>query len=251
MTAVADTLLVRTLEELCFNAWPTLRTVHLDGWVVRLADGHTRRANSANALYDSRLPPAELIDAIEPLFGRAGLKPVFRITPLVDAAMAQALRVRGYTGGDVSFGMWARTIADVSMDPQCAMEQSASDDWLREAMRAYGYGAQGEAALRRTFANIVLPTAFATLRDARGVAVAWGVAVAERGYVGLYDLVVDEGARANGFGRKLVTSLLAWGRAHGATQAYLQVRAGNAAARGLYGSLGFADAYRYDHFTRA
>ena len=34
---MTDIDLVRALEQRCFNAWPTLRTLHVDGWVLRLA----------------------------------------------------------------------------------------------------------------------------------------------------------------------------------------------------------------------
>ncbi|MBL8653878.1 MAG: GNAT family N-acetyltransferase, partial [Alphaproteobacteria bacterium] len=39
---------IETLERRAFAAWPALRTATRDGWVMRFADGHTKRANSIN-----------------------------------------------------------------------------------------------------------------------------------------------------------------------------------------------------------
>ena len=56
-------------------------------------------------------------------------------------------------------------------------------------------------------------------------------------------LVTAPEARGRGAARALVASLMAWGRGQGATQAYLHVTRQNEAARRLYRSLGFSDAY--------
>ena len=60
---------------------------------------------------------------------------------------------------------------------------------------------------------------------------AWGLGVVERGYVGLYDIVVAPDLRGIGLGRRVVTSLMAWGCREGAHSAYLQVREENEIAR--------------------
>ena len=90
------------------------------------------------------------------------------------------------------------------------------------------------------------PAAFATL-SLDGEDSAWGLAVAERGYVGLYDIVVAPNLRGLGLGRRLVGSLMAWGRQEGASTAYLQMRETNEVAAALYASLGFTTGYRYTH----
>ncbi len=248
---MVDTALICALEQRCFNAWPTLRTLVVDGWVLRLADGHTRRANSASALYPSSLTAAELAKIVKAQFERAGLQPVIRITPLAAPHIAPGLAKLGWREDDASLGLYAPGLA-ASMPEAVQIENHASEDWLHGAMSAYGYGAAGVSALRRTLANLVLPAAFITLHHAPAhspTPVAWALAVYERGMVGIYDLVIAPEFRGMGFGRKISSACLAWGIAQGVDSAYLQVRVGNSAARLLYGSLGFETAYHYTHYV--
>jgi len=48
----------RDLDELALTTWAALQQWLYDGWVIRFADGHTRRANSVIPLYPSRQDPA-------------------------------------------------------------------------------------------------------------------------------------------------------------------------------------------------
>ncbi len=61
----ACAIVQRTIEELTLNAWPALQTVLYDGWLLRFADGYTRRANSVNPIYPSAVPLADKIAACE------------------------------------------------------------------------------------------------------------------------------------------------------------------------------------------
>ena len=244
----SDIDLVRAIEERGFNSWPALRTLLVDGWVVRLSDGHTRRANSASPFSASRLAPEALIAAIEPLFRQAALRPVFRITPLAAPAMVRRLVATGWRDDDPSLGMFASDPLGAA-DPAVIFESRASEAWVAAAMEAYGHGEKGAAALRRMLPLIAVPVAFATLIEA-GEPLAFGLAAAERGMVGLHDIVVVPKARGRGLGRRLVAALIDWGRRRGAPQAYLLVREGNQPARALYRSLGFAETYRYANMVK-
>ena len=56
---------IRDIEELALNAWPALQTKHYDGWVLRFANGYTRRSNAVIPLYESTLDLDEKINFCE------------------------------------------------------------------------------------------------------------------------------------------------------------------------------------------
>ena len=67
--------------------------------------------------------------------------------------------------------------------------------------------------------------------------------------VGLYDVMTAASARRQGLASWLCEHLLSLAALEGATSAYLQVGADNAAARSVYRRMGFSDAYSY-HYRR-
>jgi len=66
-------------EETCLNAWPALRQVLLNDWVLRFSEGLTRRANSVNPLRGPRETGGGMIAACEALYQRRGLPTIFRL----------------------------------------------------------------------------------------------------------------------------------------------------------------------------
>ena len=53
------------IEETCFNAFPSLKQVILDGWLLRFSKGVSRRANSANPLHPDHAAPESVIGQIK------------------------------------------------------------------------------------------------------------------------------------------------------------------------------------------
>lgn len=243
--------LVRGLEERCVNAWPALRTLVVDGWLLRLSDGHTRRANSATPMFAGTRPVGETLDMVETTFRAAALTPVVRVTPLAASDVGAELARRGWTEDDPSGVFFAATPPVFGSLPPGAttrLDAALTEAWLAPAMAAYGQGETGARALRRMLPLIASPHVYATVLH-EGRPLAFGLAVAERGMVGFYDLVVDPAARRLGLGRALVETLWRWGVSQGAESAYLQVRVANPAARALYTGMGMAEVYRYSQFV--
>lgn len=242
----AGRTLVRNLESRLVNAWPSFEIQLCDGWILRFAGGYSKRANSASAVVPGAALDDALIDHVAAQFRRQDLRPTFRLTTLEAPDVDERLAVRGFVEVEPSFALVTDIPEDAEIDPSVTLQEAASPQWLRQAARSYGGAKADERMLGEIVSRIRQPAAFATL-DLDGEDVAWGLAVAERGYVGLYDIVVAPDLRGLGLGRRVVMGLMAWGRGQGAGKAYLQVREENEVARALYASLGFVPAYRYTH----
>ncbi|HWK84967.1 MAG TPA: GNAT family N-acetyltransferase, partial [Caldimonas sp.] len=83
--------------------------------------------------------------------------------------------------------------------------------------------------------------------DASGAPVAGGQVAIESDRAGLYDIFTVDAARGRGVAHALCHHLLDIAMREGARTAYLQVDAGNDAARRVYRRLGFVDAYAYHY----
>ncbi|MGX1100039.1 GNAT family N-acetyltransferase [Amorphus sp. MBR-141] len=238
---------IQALEERAFNAWPSRRTVMADGWLYRLGDGYTNRANSVNACVPH--PSFKgVLETAETLYPACGLKPVFRLSPLAPPEADAALHDAGYAVFSPTVVLTAPLAPAAPSDPPAArsvrVEPAPSDGWMEGFARLTGLSASSATAHAAIVQAIAVPAGFATvLVDDR--AVGFGLAVYERQAVGLFDLVISEDARRRGLGCALIEALLAWGRGLGATSAYLQVAVANDGALRLYDRLGFAEAYRY------
>lgn len=242
----ADTETVRALEERAFNAWPARQSVLHGGWVFRLSGGFTKRANSVNAI-EAGASFNGVRAAAEALYNRHGLPPVFRISPLAHPGADRELADAGYTHFDPSLVMSSTGLEAAQAHAGVQIDATPSATWLDGFAAANGVRAQYHAIHHGMVHAIALPCAFASLRDGSGQTIGFGLAVLERGAIGLYDIVVDPALRGQGHGRALVRALLQWGCEAGAVSAYLQVRAVNEVARRLYGGLGFAEVYQYHY----
>jgi N-acetylglutamate synthase len=72
--------LIRQIEQISFNAWPSLKTILYDNWVIRISDGVTRRANSINPIFESSYGIEEKISFCEKLYFDNNLPVVYKLT---------------------------------------------------------------------------------------------------------------------------------------------------------------------------
>lgn len=244
MTLPPDTEIARSLEERLVNVWPALSTLMMDGWVVRLANGYSGRANSASALTPGATMDSALLSRIEHLYRDAGLKPQFRITPVAASDTEKLLRAHGFRVKDEAYCMTMALTGPYAMDPRVLVSAVPERSWLEGISTRQEPSKRSPEHLLAIVSAVKLPVAHAILRE-RDTDIAFAYSAIDRGYAEIGNVMVDIAARGQGHGRAIVTSLLHWAASHGATHAFLQVDTDNTAALNLYGSFGFRRAYTY------
>jgi N-acetylglutamate synthase len=249
MRFMPDLTLIRGLEERACNAWPALDTMLVDGWILRMSNGYTKRANSIAAYVPMPRPAEAVVLTAEDIYSRRGLACHIRTNPLNLAGDEAWLSARGYSPFEETLVMSARLEAGEENGPGLVLSPTPTPEWLAHFSAVQRWGEPARPTLERMISMIRTPAVFASLLE-DGKVLAQGIAVVERGLVGLFDLHVEEDARGRGIGQQLTKGLMSWGRGAGANFAYLQVLADNAGARALYGGLGFTEAYRYLYWRR-
>jgi len=238
------------LEERALNAWPSLQTVFVNGWILRFSEGYTKRANSACRLARDAAPLTETGEEIEALYARNDQRAIFRLNPLACEQDIAWLGQRGYARIEPTAVMTARLPGEAT--EECggiAFADEPHEAWLAGFAAGNRYGPAVRPTLEKMLAAIRPAAIYATLSEG-GAACGYGLAVIERGRVGLFDILIEEPVRRRGLGRRLVSAMLRAASEAGACGAYLQVLQTNVPAIALYRSLGFERRYDYVYFVR-
>lgn len=239
-------IMITAMEELSLNAWPAHQTLLYDGWVLRFADGYTKRANSVNPLHPSTLDPEEKIAFCEMIYQGQKLDVVYKLTSATHPGnLDEALSAKGYRkDSPTSVQLLELDSRDLKLADGVELKASLSDPWLDAFCRMNAVNDRQRESLRRILVNIIPQRCFASLTvDSKVIAV--GLGVLQSGFIGLFDIVVDKDFRNRGHGQQIVESILYSGKQNGAEKSYLQVMLNNPPALHLYSKIGFVEKYQY------
>jgi ribosomal protein S18 acetylase RimI-like enzyme len=236
------------VERACRNAWPALRTVWLDDWQLRLSQGLTRRANSANPLRPDYRDSAALVAACEALYASHGQPAIFRLPAIIDAALDRRLAAVGYASEGESLVLYgAITGVRAAADPAVQLTAAPGAEWLAAMALLQGHSDRQSQTYRRIVEALAVPAVFALL-TVDGDPAALAYSALSEGLLCYQSVVADRRRRRRGFARRIVASLAAWGREQGVEGVCLDVEATNLAARALYDGLGLKTVlYRYHY----
>ena len=245
---------IALLWELELNAWPAQKQLLLDGWVLRFNEGYTGRANSVMPLRHGSMDLDEKIAVVEELYAGEGLPAMFCLHAGhepgdLDAVLAERGYVRRVFNNRTTVSIRTADLRGLSFEPRTEVRvcDGCCETWLAGLRSCCGSPESSTGILQRMMSQLALPAGFGLLRDADGMPVSCGLAVLERGWVGLFLVGTAERHRGEGYGSALVSSLLHWARDRGAGAAYLQVVVNNEAALRLYDRFGFEEACRYSY----
>ncbi len=241
-----------TMERRATQDWPPEESEPLGEWLLRAAGGYSRRANSALALGDPGLPPAQALRRVEGWYAERGLPALVQTVPT--EPVAEQVAAEGWTpfSDDVLFqvsGVAAvlRTLEEHAPGAAEVADRVAFDDAVDGTWWVADHDPPFSSHVRAVLTG---PAEVALARlEAGGEVVARGRGVLNAAgsdvRLGLSTLWTRPDLRGRGLGSGVLRALLEWAAEGGATSAYLQVEVGNTRAVELYERLGFLTHHTY------
>ncbi|CAB0777819.1 N-acetyltransferase [Corynebacterium diphtheriae] len=228
---------IRAIEVAAAKAFPGIEHTWCEQWLLRAGDGVTECSNSAAPLGPQALFTPVPYEEIKEFYRRHDLPALI----LVPERIAPAIPGDGPEIIVMTHPL--DNVSDIDDVPAEFLDQP-DDEWLEL------YHFRGKAlprhALELLRTTIDGRMCFGRLkRDGKTVAITRGTIT--DGYLGYSAVEVAPEYRRQGLATELGAAMLAWGKAHGAHTAYLQVIESNAAGIGLYHKLGFVEHHRHKY----
>lgn len=237
---------MRNIEELSMNAWPSIQTQFFDGWIIRFANGYTKRSNSVNPLYYSSKDVNEKIELCEHIFKKKELNPVFKLTlEVFPINLDNILENRGYKAIDyTSVQILDLLYVDEPKNSNIKIYTHINQEWINCYCKLKSINTDDKITFIRILKNITNEKIFVSLLLNDKV-IACGFGVLEDDYIGLFDIIVDINYRKYGYGEQLIKNIIKIAKNKDVKKAYLQVILENVPAFNLYKKIGFKELYKY------
>lgn len=241
-------MMIQKIEELSMNAFPALSTVFVNGWILRFSNGYSKRANSVNLIHPCTIDIPKNIEICDGMFKKNNLDTVFKLTEKEDAyKVDEILNEMGYSY-EAKTNIMLKNIAGFQIDKEeekdVVIYSEFRKDWFDAFVFMNSISPENALTLQKMLQSIIPDTYYACVMDGGKIA-AVGLGVAEQGYLGIYDIYVDEEKRNRGLGTKIMKNLMFLASQKGCIYSYLQVVDTNGAAKTLYEKLGYEKQYSY------
>lgn len=237
---------ILALDRLAAAAWAAPKQENCHGWLMRFADGITRRANSTAPFPLERgVSLDDQIAATETFYRAHDLPPRFQMSPAAaPAGLDDELARRGYeaeSAVDIMIADAAK-LASPGGD-SISISPTAPDGWWDLYMEGYDRDPRAIVAGAKD-----LPL-FAAATNDDGLIEAIGLGVMGSGWLAVFGMLTRPECRRRGLGASLIRALATSAVDRGGIGVYLQVEADNPNARRLYERLGFRVVYGYYYRT--
>ena len=239
--------MIKTIEDLSLNAWPSHQIQIYDGWLLRFSYFYTHRTNSVEQIGLSAIPIDEKISYCEDVYRKWGTPAVFKISPLVAPDFDRLLARKGYMTQHTT-NVITHCFKDVPhQEDGITVDTSAfiPSTWIDALFALKGTtNVMHRLVVPSMYRAIPKETICASIHDGSRI-VATGLGILDRDFIGVYAIHVHPDYRRKHYASAICRTILAGGYRKGAKHAYLQVVEDNESAIRLYESLGFSYLYKY------
>ena len=247
MISDEDRVYIRNMEARTMSAWPSFQTIIDDGWILRFAEGYTKRANSVNPIFPSTDDLLLKIKRCENFYSRFTLPCIFKLTDIASPNNLESTLINKEYEKIDETSVQELNIPEIKI-PESSIHIEYSNElnetWLQQFCSLNHVLNQNQEKLPGILRNILVKTFYVLLfQDDK--CVACGLGVQDDFYFGLFDIIVAKEFRNQGIGSLLIQHILKLGKNCGARKAYLQVMLNNPTALHVYQKLGFKEKYRY------
>lgn len=246
--------LIRFYQELSTNAWPAKYYYLLNGWVARISEGVTKRANSVMPLtyYGDKL--LKDIQVAEAIYTKNNLLIIFQLPDYFEPKnLLETLIENEYKIIDETLVMTAKIndILDIPINQDYSYQNTpeAKNEWFN-SMSVSGRGTQERIKGQKAIISRILQpkSFFSTKQDKKIVGI--GMAVLEQGNLGIFDMLINPDYRRQGIAGSLIAKMVEWGKENSVHSTYLCVQGDNRPAIALYKKVGLKECFRYRYLIK-
>ncbi len=241
-------------QELVHNAWAAEHNVLYKGWILRLSEGITQRANSVLTIRYLGNDVITDIRNIENIFQSRNLPPIFQVADYFEPSnLIKILIGEGYHARDETIVMSRSTEISQNIEKNenltYLIEEGVPDIWFKSLTK---FSSSSEIRIKG-IENIISRSSAEKItcfaqdgNEITGIV----LGLREGDYIGIYNLTVDSQRRRERIGKSIMLKLMDWAHKSNIGVVYLAVEDDNVGARKLYQKLNFEEKFKYRYFVR-
>jgi len=243
-------------QSIATNNWPAKDLILVNGWILRISEGITRRANSVLPLRYKGTNLDEDIDEVERIYKENKLPIIFQISDYyTPEKLHEHLLERNYKSEAESLFMtlpfegMKEIVVNSDVSYECHEEQS--DEFMEALGKLTKMSEERYEGVKAIINRILVSSrAFFLIRKRNNIIIGFALGVAEMGKVGIYDLFVGKEYRRTGLAQNLLLEMKKWGERKGTTEFHLCVQGDNTGAITMYKKVGFKEIFRYRYLVK-
>lgn len=245
---------VLLFQELTHRAWLARDTVVHKGWLVRVSEGVTKRANSILPISYHGADLEQDVSIVDKLYKDNNLPLIFQISDYFEPSnLVEYLQNSEFLVTDETIVM-STEIEQDNFSPNkdgfdVVIEHDVDVKWYQALKRLTDI----DSSKLEGFRKIISRTSNAkitcsVMKDDNPIGIVLGVI--EEPFIGIFDLVVLSDYRRQGIGEFIMRLMMSYAQKSKLQTMYLQVEANNLPAVKLYKKLNFQERYRYRYLAR-